>query len=243
MQLQDETLWIVMPAYNEEASVGQVLEEWLPVLRSLKVRFVFAVLNDGSTDRTLEILYEQENRNPEIKIFNKPNTGHGRSCIYGYQEALKSGADWVLQIDSDGQCDAKYFPRFWTGRKNHNVLMGFRYYRKDGWLRLLVSRIVTVVVFVAGGVWVWDPNVPYRLVAAGALQRTLQPNPNDFDLSNVLISARLRRSNKIKWIPIVFRQRYGGSSSVKTSLPIKQGLQLFRQFLRERKSQTGNRLC
>jgi dolichol-phosphate mannosyltransferase len=121
--------------------------------------------------------------------------------------------------------------------------MGFRYYRKDGWLRLLVSRIVTVVVFVAGGVWVWDPNVPYRLVAAGALQRTLQPNPNDFDLSNVLISARLRRSNKIKWIPIVFRQRYGGSSSVKTSLPIKQGLQLFRQFLRERKSQTGNRLC
>jgi dolichol-phosphate mannosyltransferase len=243
MQLQDETLWIVMPAYNEEASVGQVLEEWLPVLRSLKVRFVFAVLNDGSTDRTLEILYEQENRNPEIKIFNKPNTGHGRSCIYGYQEALKSGADWVLQIDSDGQCDAKYFPRFWTGRKNHNVLMGFRYYRKDGWLRLLVSRIVTVVVFVAGGVWVWDPNVPYRLVAAGALQRTLQPNPNDFDLSNVLISARLRRNNKIKWIPIVFRQRYGGSSSVKTSLPIKQGLQLFRQFLRERKSQTGNRLC
>ncbi len=184
-----------------------------------------------------------EKLNPEIKIFSKPNTGHGRSCIYGYQEALKSGANWILQIDSDGQCDAKYFPLFWKGRKNHNVLMGFRYYRKDGWLTFLVSRIVTVVVFIDGHVWVWDPNVPYRLVGAEALQRALQPNPNDFDLSNVLISARLRRRNKIKWIPIVFRERHGGSPSVKSSLPVKQGVLLYRQFLKERESQTENRPC
>ena len=243
MQSQDETLWIVMPVYNEEASVGQVLDEWIPVLRSVQVPFVLAVINDGSSDGTLEILQAKEKLISEIKIFTKPNTGHGRSCIYGYQKALDSRADWVLQIDSDGQCDPKYFPLFWKHRKNHKVLMGFRYYRKDGWLRFLVSRIVTVVVFVGGHVWVWDPNVPYRLMAAGALQRALQPDPENFDLSNVLISARLRMRNKIKWIPIVFRERHGGAPSVKARLPIQQGVLLFKQFLNERKSQTGNAPC
>lgn len=243
MKSRDEILWVVMPVYNEQASVGQVLDEWLPVLRSLKIQFVLSAINDGSTDGTLEILNEKERLNPEVKIYSKPNTGHGRSCLYGYREALQAGADWILQIDSDGQCDPKYFPNFWMGRNKHNVLMGFRYYRKDGWLRFLVSRIVTLVVFIAGRVWIWDPNVPYRLMTSKALHQALQSIPDDFELSNVLISARLRRRNKIKWIPIVFRERHGGSPSVKASLPVKQGVLLFKQFLQERKYSGGDRPC
>ena len=243
MQSRDEILWIVMPVYNEQDSVSMVVDEWVPVLRSLRTPFVFAAIDDGSTDRTPEILNEKAKQNPEIKIYNKTNSGHGRSCILGYEEAVKAGADWILQIDSDGQCDPKYFPLFWSKRKDHNVLMGFRYYRKDGWLRFLVSRALTIVVFLAGRVWLWDPNVPYRLVTATAMRQSLQAVPNDFILSNILISARLKMRDRIKWIPIVFRDRNGGSPSVRTTSFIKQGVLLYKQVVKERKNSTWNPPC
>jgi glycosyltransferase involved in cell wall biosynthesis len=240
MKSPAESLWIVMPVYNEEESIRKVLNEWFPVVRSLDVPFVFAVINDGSKDQTLKILQDEAQQNSEMQVYDRTNSGHGRSCIFGYQEALRAGADWVLQIDSDGQCDPKYLPRFWQARKNHSVLMGFRYYRKDGLIRFLVSRFVTLVVFFASGVWVWDPNVPYRLISADTLSQSLQTMPDNFHLANVLIAARLKRLKKIKWLPIVFRERYGGSPSVRTHSFLKQGAVLFKQLRRE---QTERKLC
>jgi dolichol-phosphate mannosyltransferase len=236
MQLETETLWIVMPIYNEEASLELVLREWLPVLRAQNVPFVFAAINDGSQDRSLEILNNEARENPEIRVFDKPNSGHGSTCIFGFREALKGGADWVLQIDSDGQCDARYLPIFWKSRMNREVVMGFRYYRKDGWIRFMISRAVSLVVLFASKVWVWDPNVPYRLVPRDVLHESIQKLPADFDLVNVLLSARLKRNSKIKWIPIVFRDRHGGSASVKSGAFLKQGILLFKQLANERKA-------
>jgi dolichol-phosphate mannosyltransferase len=102
-------LWVVMPVYNEEEAVGAVIAEWQKALIASGLNYTFCILNDGSKDNTLQILEECAQHNSNIKVINKSNSGHGQTCVMGYQMGLEAGADWIFQIDSDGQCDPQYF--------------------------------------------------------------------------------------------------------------------------------------
>lgn len=118
------TLWVVLPIYNEAAAIKGVVEEWVEALRSLNVSFAILAIDDGSKDHTAAILKSLGIL--ELQIIQRQNSGHGPSCRFGYQTALEQGAGWVLQIDSDGQCDPRYFPRFWAARQNSPVVFGCR---------------------------------------------------------------------------------------------------------------------
>jgi glycosyltransferase involved in cell wall biosynthesis len=222
-------LWVVMPAYNEEASVSYVVKEWLPALRRSYPNFVFLALNDGSKDSTLAILNSIAAREQEFRVIDKPNSGHGQTCALGYRMALKERADWILQIDSDAQCDPVYLDRFFEQAAKEKIVYGFRKSREDGWQRLCISRFVTLFTFAATGVWVKDCNVPYRLMHKSCLEHIIELVPGDFHLANVLIAVLQQKHFGISWVPIHFRTRIG-TASVKTYSFLKHGIQLYRQL-------------
>ena len=228
----EQKLWFIMPVYNEEASIVHVIEEWLPEIRKNvgKDQFVFCALNDGSKDDTSKILHAQENIYTEIKVIDKKNTGHGQTCVFGYREAIKNNAEWIFQLDSDGQCDPDFFKLFWDRRYKHSVIYGYRTRREDGFLRFLISRVVTFVVFLATGVFIRDANVPYRLMHACTLNDVIDHIPEDFKLTNILIAAIQKRRYTIKWINIIFRDRYGGSPSVKAYSFMREAFKLYKQL-------------
>ncbi len=226
-------LYIVMPVYNEEASVARVFDEWLPVLRREAKEFCWLVYNDGSRDKTLEILNDYARRHPEIRVIDKPNSGHGQSCLRGYRDALQQQASWVFQMDSDGQCDPKFFADVWARRLQSPVIMGYRRVREDGASRWWVSRVVSMCAWWASGVWVKDANVPYRLMRGDILERAIYGISDEFQLVNILLSIRLRAAHPIVWVPIVFRDRFGGSSTVKFHALMKHGRLLLRQLREE----------
>jgi glycosyltransferase involved in cell wall biosynthesis len=223
-------VWIIMPVYNEQECVEAVVNEWLEEMRKYSFSFTFCVLNDGSSDKSLEILNHLSQKNNELYVVDKPNSGHGQTCITGYQTAIEKGAKWIFQIDSDGQCDPAYFKKVWESAASHPVVFGYRKKRDDGFQRFLVSRIVSYFVFLATGVWVRDANVPYRLMNAEALSNSINRIPADFHLANIPVSVNLQKNYKIKWVNIHFRERMGGSPSVKTSLFAKHGITLFKQL-------------
>ena len=147
-------LWVVMPAYNEEACLRHVAEEWLQTLKQNYPDFIFLALNDGSKDSTLSILNSIASKEENFRVIDKPNSGHGQTCLEGYRTALKEAAEWILQIDSDGQCDPVYFERFLNKASEEKIIYGYRKSRDDGWRRFWISRFVTLAAFVATGVWV-----------------------------------------------------------------------------------------
>ena len=219
-----------MPVYNEEASIGHVLDDWIPVLDSTLNSYVLCVLNDGSKDKTSQILDDFASGNERIKVVHKDNSGHGQTCIYGYQMALDNGADWVFQIDSDGQCNPKYFASVVANSANNPVVYGYRETRDDGWRRYYISRIVSVFIWIATGVWVKDANVPYRYMHKTTLLHILPLVPKDFHLANILISTYQQYRYGIKWVNIHFEDRFGGEPSVKVSLFAKHGIVMFQQL-------------
>lgn len=220
-----------MPVYNEEEAIGMVIEEWQKCLsENLRNGYTFCILNDGSKDNTLSILKEYSSRYPEINVIDKPNTGHGQTCIYGYKLALENNAEWVFQIDSDGQCAPEYFPKFVAAAEQYKVIYGYRKTRDDGFKRSVISRFVTVFTFFATGQWVKDANVPYRLIHRSVMEKITGKVPPTFHLANILVSVLAKKEAGIKWINIHFRDRVGGTPSVKTISFVKHGFTLFRQL-------------
>jgi glycosyltransferase involved in cell wall biosynthesis len=223
-------LWVVMPAYNEQESVRHVAEQWLQALKQNYPDFIFVALNDGSKDSTLAILNSIAAREQKFRVIDKPNSGHGQTCLQGYRIALKETAEWVLQIDSDGQCDPVYFKRFLDKASAERIIYGWRKSRDEGWKRLLISRFVTLFAFGATGVWVKDCNVPYRLMHKSCLEHIVELVPSDFHLANVLVAVLQQKYFGISWVPIHFRKRMGGTASVKTYSFVQHGIQLYRQL-------------
>lgn len=207
-----ETLFVVMPAYNEGQAVEAVVREWIPVLREGAEGFTLFCIDDGSTDETGQILDGLALEIPELEVVHKRNEGHGAACRDGYRACLDRGAAWMLQLDSDGQCDPADFRAFWENREAGPVFGSRR--REDGATRVAISFALRKVVGWKTGMSLPDPNVPFRLLHLDVLARALDDLPPDFELYNVGLTASVAHRHAIRWTPIRFRERSGGETSM-----------------------------
>lgn len=206
------SLIVVIPVYNEEDVIVAVLNEWREALRKQVDNHRFLVINDGSKDGTLAKL--QALGWPELIIHSHTNRGHGQSCLVGYREAARLGAEYVFQIDSDGQCDPVGFGRVWELRGRAGAIYGRRTTRADGWSRWLVTRVLRWVLKILLGTKLNDTNVPYRLYAAKVAAETAERIAPSFELANIAMALLLEPKGFIE-VPIHFRDRMGGHPSVK----------------------------
>ena len=98
-----DKLYIVIPAYNEEENIQQVIEDWYPIVEKYhgegESRLV--IIDDGSKDNTYQIMQNYATDRPLFLPLTKDNGGHGATVLYGYQYALKNHADYIFQTDSD----------------------------------------------------------------------------------------------------------------------------------------------
>lgn len=226
-----EALYIVMPAYNEEANIRSVLEQWYPVVERVGGDSRLAAFNDGSRDETLSIMRAFGEEHPRFQAMTKPNSGHGATLLEAYRYALDAGADWVFQTDTDGQTLPNEFWQLWEARGNCDMAAGWRNSREDGFSRVIVTRTLRLVVRACFGVSVTDANVPFRLMSAASLRENLAFVPDGFNLTNVALSAAyVKRGMHVRWFPITFRPRQGGVNSINLRRIAGIGLRALRDF-------------
>lgn len=211
-------IYFVMPAYNEEENIGFTIGCWYRVVEELHAQGVDArlvVANDGSKDNTFSIMERLRAEHPLYEPLDKPNTGHGATVLYLYRYALVHGADYVFQTDSDGQTIPDEFWQMWRNRENYDFQIGHRTGRQDGFSRVLVTKTLRLVVWLMFREWVVDANTPFRLMRADKLQEVMRVIPEEYNLSNVAISAIATKwKYKIAWPRITFKPRQGGVNSI-----------------------------
>lgn len=226
-------LLVVMPVFNEEKCLPSVLSEWTDVLERSGADYRFLAIDDGSRDASADILRSWKNAHAphRFEFVSQTNRGHGATCMQGYRSACDAAVPWVLQIDSDGQCDPRFFPPVWEKRHGADVVYGVRRKRLDGWRRVVASVVLRFVVRISSGVWCADANVPYRLMRTKNLPPMLDSIPVGFDLANIALAAQLRRAGwREAVVPIVFRRRAGGEPSVPLSRFARKAAELFSQL-------------
>ncbi len=206
-----DILYIVIPAYNEEANIGDVIESWYPIIEKHngggQSRLV--IIDDGSRDRTLEIMQEAAKTRPLLVPLTKENKGHGATVLYGYKYALHEGADFIFQTDSDGQTLPEEFEPFWERRNEYDLIAGWRRGRQDGFSRKVITSVLK----------------------AETLRKWIGLVPPDFNLTNIAVMAIFGKVGaRILSIPVTFRPRQGGKSTVNVRKIGGIGIQALRDF-------------
>jgi len=172
-------LAIIVPFYNESKNLVYFINEWENLLSSKKqIRdsLFFFFVNDGSTDDSVKNI-KKKIKKLNYYIVNKRNSGHGDSCRFGYSFVANNYKkfNYVMQIDSDNQCDPKYLIQFYNLIKinKEDFVFGYRKFREDGYSRLLISRLLAITTFIKKFIYVKDLNTPYRLMKTSKLKQTL----------------------------------------------------------------------
>jgi len=226
-----DKLYLVMPAYNEEENIGQVIADWYPVVEQIGGESRLVVLDDGSKDRTYSILKDACADHPLLIPVKKENQGHGATVLYGYRYALEQEPDYIFQTDSDGQTDPREFWEFWEQREAYDMVIGHRCRREDGRSRIFVTQVLKLVIRLCFHEDVTDANTPFRLMKAEVLREQIRLIPENFNLSNVILSViYAKKGLRVKYIPITFRPRQGGENSINLKKIFGIGCQAVRDF-------------
>lgn len=226
-----DKLYIVIPAYNEEETIKQVISDWYPVVERIGQESRLVIIDDGSKDSTYQLMKEAAKQYPQLLPLTKPNGGHGATVLFGYRYAIEEGADYIFQTDSDGQTLPEEFWNFWNLRKDYAMVIGHRKGRQDGFSRIFVTKILKLVLRLCFHVTVTDANTPFRLMKSDTLKEAIVLVPENYNLSNVVISViYAKKKLPVKYLPITFRPRQGGVNSINMKKIFRIGKQAVKDF-------------
>ncbi len=130
----EKKVLIIIPAYNEEKRIERVL------LGVKDYGYDVLVVNDGSTDQTVEVVSKYK----FVKLINNPiNLGAGGALQTGYKYAFLNNYDYVINLDGDGQHDPKHINEFIDELKNNNadIIIGSRFLNNDSYKPPFARRI------------------------------------------------------------------------------------------------------
>jgi dolichol-phosphate mannosyltransferase len=207
---------LVMPAYNEEACIAQVVRGWIAEFsRILGGDFRMIVVNDGSRDRTGAILDEVAAGEPRLVVVHQKNAGHGGALLRGYREAIGLKPAYVFQVDSDDQFKPADFNQLWQRREESRCILGYRSVRHDAFHRLVITRILRVVLMLLYGRYLKDSNVPFRLLEANFLDAALRIIPSETFAPNIFIAVLgARLDANLMHLPVSHEDRKTGTVSI-----------------------------
>ncbi len=233
-----DTLYIVMPAYNEEENIESVVRSWYPVLKGKSESSRLVIADSGSRDRTHEILEQlRSGEFPQLEILHTDNQYHGPKVIALYKYAIANGADYIFQTDSDGQTDPEEFGAFWKARRKYAGIFGNRKVRGDGKDRAFVEKVVCALVLLYFGVKIPDANAPFRLMKAQTVAKYIDKMPEDYNLPNIMMTtyfAYYREPTAFRTIS--FKPRQAGVNSVNIPRIVKIGWNALGDFHKLKKN-------
>lgn len=228
-----ETLYIVMPAYNEEGTIEEVVRSWYKVLNYSSAESRLVVADGGCADKTHKILLDLQTSMPKLEILKTTRKEHGPKLIALYKHAIERGAEYIFQTDSDGQTNPSEFGEFWNDREKYDAIFGYRSRRGDGKARYLVEKCVCLILLIIFGTKVKDANAPFRLFRATVLKKYIDLFEDDYNLPNIMLTTfYVYNDERYTFKEISFSNRKKGTNSINLYKICKIGLFAIFDFIK-----------
>ena len=232
-----DTLYVVMPAYNEKDNIEEVVTSWYPVLEGKNPDSRLVIADSGSTDDTHAILEKLKETYPQLEVLSDTGKYHGPKVIALYDYAIKNGADFIFQTDSDGQTLPEEFDAFWQLRNGYKGIFGHRVVRGDGKSRAFVEKVVCFLLKCYFHVKVPDANAPFRLMNAKTVAKYLPKLDKDYNLPNIMMTTYFAYyKEEMTFREVTFRPRQGGKNSINIRKIVKIGWKALKDFRKLKKA-------
>ena len=204
-------LSIFFPFWNEEENIENVVKKAIPVADSIAKRWEIIMVDDGSTDKTLEIARKLASKNSNLRIVtHMPNRGYGAAIKEGFVHAVY---DLVVFNDGDGQFDFGEITKFIENIKNADIVIGVRKKRLDHPFRRFLMNLLKIWDFIFFRFYFRDIDCGFKLFRRSALEK-LQPLVSEGAMITTEILARARREKlKIVEVEVTHYSRKFGNQS------------------------------
>jgi glycosyltransferase involved in cell wall biosynthesis len=209
----------VVPAYNESATVGEVVHE----LRRVAPTFDVLVIDDGSTDGTGEVA-----ESAGAEVLRLPfNVGIGGAVQAGFVYALEGGYDYLVQVDGDGQHVPGEIPRLMDAMRNDprlDMVCGSRFLTKDRGYPAPISRRtgIHLFAFILSHIVaqrVSDPTSGFRLYNRRGIALFARDYPHDYPEVEAVLMMHFHKL-RMREVPVRMLNREGGVSSIRSGKSI-----------------------
>ncbi|MEM2971698.1 MAG: glycosyltransferase family 2 protein [Candidatus Bathyarchaeia archaeon] len=224
--MKNSVISVVIPAYNEEKTIGNIIEETGEVMDSLGVPYEIIVVDDGSTDRTREIA----SRYKASVLSNGRNRGKGYALRKGFQHAQ---GDIIVTIDADGSHKPKEIPDLLNHVFNGaDIVVGSRFLG-DGKgytskLHVFGNHLINMTIMVLTGKMVTDSQTGLRAFKREFLQE-ISLESQGYEVETEITVKGLKNGFVLREIPISCERRKNGASRLKA---LYQGPKILKTILK-----------
>ncbi|VAV82791.1 Glycosyl transferase, family 2 [hydrothermal vent metagenome] len=215
MEQADEGILVIIPAYNEEDTIADVISDITVEQPAIDI----LVVNDGSSDRTSRVVKEAGG----VRLIEHTfNMGVGAAVQTGYRYAVKHGYSVAVQVDADGQHLAselyKIIEPVLSG--SADVVVGSRFLGHGDYKASVVRGVgigfFASVVSTIIGRRITDPSSGFRATGRRALFFLSEIYPEDYPEVEALVLLH-KKGLRIEEVPVTMAPRQGGKSSITTS--------------------------
>lgn len=199
-------LSVVIPVYNEKNTIRELLEK-VKAVNDVDKEII--VVDDASTDGTVDILKELEKTNPDIKFFYKQiNKGKGDTLKVGFS---KTTGDYVIVQDADLEYDPAEYKKLLRAltEEKVDVIYGSRFsgsYDRMSTLHYFGNKMLTIFTNMFFGVLLTDMETCYKLIP-GDFVRKLDIKSARFDFEPEITAKIIKAGLRIKEVPITYNGR------------------------------------
>lgn len=219
------SITISIPAYNEEENIEWIVKDCLKSLPKYFDAYEVLVVDDGSQDKTGQILDELSRKFKNVRVIHQPNGGYSRAMLTGIRNAKK---EFVAYVPADGQYTVSDMSKMYPLMESSDLVLGYRGIRKDyNFYRKLLSYGYLIFLWLLFGITVKDLNGPniWRVKEVNKLKEIYSVKSKGVFLLAEIVARFKRKGLRITEAPSVYRSRRGGDvKNARIRVAIKTGL-------------------
>jgi glycosyltransferase involved in cell wall biosynthesis len=206
-----EKLTIVMPVYNEEDSLPIILNDWLELCKSARCQLV--VVNDGSSDRSVDILKNLQKAHGFSILNHKVNKGYGGAIKTGIK-AVET--EYLVTIDADGQHQPQNVVSMYDKMiaEDGDLLIGARMNESNLTARNIGKWMIRVLSRILLPNRIMDLNSGLKMYRTDLAKRYIKICPDSMAFSDIMALTFIAEKCKVLEIPIQIKPRVGGKSKI-----------------------------
>jgi len=222
-------LSIFFPFWNEEKNIAKVVNDAIPVASKIAEKWEMIMIDDGSSDKTVEIAQKLAKTNSELRLItHKPNRGYGAALKEGLTNAKY---ELIVFTDGDGQFDFSEVIRFIEKIDKADMVIGYREKRRDQPFRHFLMILLKVWDFIFFGFYFRDIDCGFKMFKKEALKK-IMPLKSEGAMITTEILAKAKKANlkieqvRVNHYPRIYGDQSGGNTRVIVRA-IKESLSLW----------------
>ena len=199
-------IWAVIPAYNEEKSIVDIIK------KTGKYAGKVVVVDDGSKDKTKELA----EKSSAIVLRHIVNLGKGAALKTGCDFAVKKGAKHIIALDADAQHKPEDMPRFIEKLKKYDMVFSYRKLNRKMPLVLRFGNwFISNIVNILYSIKLNDTQCGFRAFSKEAYKK-IRWNASDYSMESEMISKAGKQRLKYTQIPIqtIYSDKYKGTTII-----------------------------